>query len=70
MVQVSSCSVQLGSGFPWLARSCSSLAQLDSNVVQISSGLVQLGSSDGMLSLASFKLVPSWFRLDQVFVRA
>jgi len=43
---------------------------LNSNVVQISSGLVQLGSGIGMLSLASFKLVPSWFRLDQVFVRA
>ena len=45
-------------------------APLDSNVVQISSGLVQLGSGIGMLSLASFKLVPSWFRFDQVFVRA
>ena len=69
MVQVSSCSVQLGSGFPWLARSCSSLAQLDSNVVQTSSGLVQLGSGVGMLSCAWSRLAPAWLRLAQAFVR-
>jgi hypothetical protein len=39
-------------------------------VVQIISGLVQLGSGVGMLSLASSKIAPAWFKLAQVFVPA